>query len=71
MAEQVLKAHPLSPPGTPSQLPPILLGGALATVFFLTMIGFSRRRATVVETALMFLYVVYGGWMSGKEELLE
>lgn len=35
------------------------------------MIGFSRRRATVVETALMFLYVVYGGWMSGKEESLE
>ncbi|KAJ9121616.1 hypothetical protein QFC22_002236 [Naganishia vaughanmartiniae] len=67
----LIAAHPLSPPFSKTQLPPILLGGALATVFFLTMIGFSRRSATVVETALIFLYVIYSAWISGKEELLE
>ncbi|KAJ9098338.1 hypothetical protein QFC19_006462 [Naganishia cerealis] len=35
------------------------------------MIGFSRRSATVVETALIFLYVIYCAWLSGKEEVLE
>lgn len=65
------QAHPLSPPHSATHLPPILLGAALTTVFFLTMIGFTRRRATVVETALVFLYVTYCAWISGKEELLQ
>ncbi|GHJ87558.1 hypothetical protein NliqN6_3960 [Naganishia liquefaciens] len=67
----LIAAHPLSPPHSTTHLPPILLGAALTTVFFLTMIGFTRRRATVVETALVFLYVIYCAWISGKEELLE
>lgn len=68
--EKPSQAHPFSPPHSATHLPPILLGAALTTVFFLTMIGFTRRRATVVETALVFLYVTYCAWISGKEELL-
>jgi hypothetical protein len=65
------QSHPLSPPFSKTQLPPIFLGLALATVFFLTMIAFSRRSATSIETSLIFLYIIYGAWMSGKEELME
>jgi hypothetical protein len=35
------------------------------------MIAFSRRSATSIETSLIFLYIIYGAWMSGKEELME
>lgn len=68
---RALQSHPLSPPFSKTQLPPIFLGLALATVFFLTMIAFSRRSATSIETSLIFLYIIYGAWMSGKEELME
>ncbi len=61
------QAYPLTDPITASTLHPILLGAALTTVLFLTFIGFARRRATVIETALVFLYVVYSAWMSARE----
>jgi hypothetical protein len=35
-----------------------MLGAALTTVLFLSLIGFTLRRTNVLETSLVFVYVV-------------
>jgi hypothetical protein len=35
-----------------------MLGAALTTVLFLSLIGFALRRTNVLETSLVFVYVV-------------
>lgn len=48
-------------------LPAFLLGAALTAVLFLSLIGFSLKRTNVLETSLVFVYVVYSAWLSGVE----
>lgn len=47
--------------------PAFLLGAALTAVLFLSLIGFSLKRTNVLETSLVFVYVVYSAWLSGVE----
>ncbi|ODN73879.1 hypothetical protein L202_07396 [Cryptococcus amylolentus CBS 6039] len=47
--------------------PAFLLGLALSSVVFLSMIGFTLKRTNVLETSLVFVYVVYSAWLSGVE----
>jgi hypothetical protein len=46
------------PASDESNITPFLLGCALTTVVFLSMIGFSLKRTNVLETSLVFVYVV-------------
>jgi hypothetical protein len=46
------------PSATTSSFPAFLLGSALTAVVFLSLIGFSLRRTNVLETSLVFVYVV-------------
>ncbi|WVF66666.1 hypothetical protein IAT40_001407 [Kwoniella sp. CBS 6097] len=64
----VIKAFPLSPE---SSFPAFLLGSTLTAVLFLSLIGFSLRRTNVLETSLVFVYVVYSAWLSGVEAAME
>ncbi|WWC67206.1 uncharacterized protein I206_101113 [Kwoniella pini CBS 10737] len=64
----VIKAFPLSSENT---LPAFLLGCALTCVLFLSLIGFTLRRTNVLETSLVFVYVVYSAWLSGVEGAME
>jgi hypothetical protein len=63
-----------------------MLGAALTTVLFLSLIGFTLRRTNVLETSLVFVYVVvsrntiwivwvtdrqYSAWLSGVEAEME
>ncbi|OWT37627.1 hypothetical protein J008_00442 [Cryptococcus neoformans] len=57
----VIKTFPSLP------LPAFLLGAALTAVLFLSLIGFSLKRTNVLETSLVFVYVVYSAWLSGVE----
>ncbi|ORY23537.1 ICE2-domain-containing protein [Naematelia encephala] len=59
------------PPSSESSLPAFLLGAALTTVVFLSLIGFTLRRTNVLETSLVFVYVVYSAWLSGVEAAME
>lgn len=52
-------------------LPAFLLGAALASTVFLSLIGFSLRRTNVLETSLVLLYVAYSAWLSGAESAME
>ncbi|RXK39638.1 hypothetical protein M231_03140 [Tremella mesenterica] len=47
------------------------LGAALTAVFFLSVIGFALRRTNVLETSMVFVYVVYSAWLSGVESSAE
>lgn len=47
--------------------PAFLLGAALTAVLFLSLIGFTLKRTNVLETSLVFVYVVYSAWLSGVE----
>jgi hypothetical protein len=49
------QSFPLS---TTSAFPAFLLGAALTAVLFLSLIGFTLRRTNVLETSLVFVYVV-------------
>ncbi|WRT63310.1 uncharacterized protein IL334_000215 [Kwoniella shivajii] len=64
----VIVAFPLSPE---SSFPAFLLGCALTAVVFLSLIGFTLRRTNVLETSLVFVYVVYSAWLSGVEAAME
>lgn len=55
------------PPPDSSALPSFLLGIALTTTFFLTIIGFSLRRTNVVETSLVMAYVTWSVWLLSVE----
>lgn len=57
----VVKTFPSLP------FPAFLLGAALTAVLFLSLIGFSLKRTNVLETSLVFVYVVYSAWLSGVE----
>jgi len=46
------------PSGPASSIPAFMLGAALTTVLFLSLIGFTLRRTNVLETSLVFVYVV-------------
>ncbi|KAL7420250.1 hypothetical protein Q5752_005219 [Cryptotrichosporon argae] len=46
------------PPTSTSSVSAFLLGCAITSVLFLSLIGFSLRRTNVLETSLVFLYVV-------------
>jgi hypothetical protein len=63
-----------------------MLGAALTSVLFLSLIGFTLRRTNVLETSLVFVYVVvscqgekafsvadeqYSAWLSGVEAEME
>lgn len=54
-----------------SSLPAFLLGVALTTVVFLSLIGFTLRRTNVLETSLVFVYVVYSAWLSSVEATMD
>lgn len=43
----------------------------MSAVIFLSLIGFSLRRTNVLETSLVFVYVVYSAWLSGVEATME
>nr|ODN87043.1 hypothetical protein L203_03817 [Cryptococcus depauperatus CBS 7841]ODO01306.1 hypothetical protein L204_02034 [Cryptococcus depauperatus CBS 7855] len=64
----VVKVFPLS---STSALPAFFLGSALTSVLFLSLIGFSLKRTNVLETSLVFVYVVYSAWLSGIEGEME
>ncbi|WWC85447.1 uncharacterized protein L201_000310 [Kwoniella dendrophila CBS 6074] len=64
----IIKAFPLSPENS---FPAFLLGCALTAVLFLSLIGFTLRRTNVLETSLVFVYVVYSAWLSGVEAAME
>ncbi|OCF60055.1 hypothetical protein L486_02728 [Kwoniella mangroviensis CBS 10435] len=64
----IIKAFPLSPENS---FPAFLLGCALTSVLFLSLIGFTLRRTNVLETSLVFVYVVYSAWLSGVEGAME
>ncbi|WVW81372.1 hypothetical protein I302_103364 [Kwoniella bestiolae CBS 10118] len=64
----IIKAFPLS---NENSLPAFLLGCALTSVLFLSLIGFTLRRTNVLETSLVFVYVVYSAWLSGVEAAME
>ncbi|KAL0253926.1 hypothetical protein I308_101304 [Cryptococcus tetragattii IND107] len=57
----IIKTFPSLP------FPAFLLGAALTAVLFLSLIGFSLKRTNVLETSLVFVYVVYSAWLSGVE----
>ncbi|WVQ82584.1 hypothetical protein IAT38_004714 [Cryptococcus sp. DSM 104549] len=59
------------PPSSTSSFPAFLLGAALTAVLFLSLIGFTLRRTNVLETSLVFVYVVYSAWLSGVEGEME
>lgn len=46
------------PTGESSSFPAFLLGSALTAVLALSLIGFGLRRTNVLETSLVFVYVV-------------
>lgn len=46
------------PTGPSASIPAFMLGCALTTVLFLSLIGFTLRRTNVLETSLVFVYVV-------------
>ncbi|KAK4684740.1 hypothetical protein P7C73_g5424, partial [Tremellales sp. Uapishka_1] len=64
----VVKTFPSS---STSSFPAFLLGTALTSVLFLSFIGFALRRTNVLETSLVFVYVVYSAWLSGIEAAME
>ncbi|GFZ44750.1 hypothetical protein JCM24511_02475 [Saitozyma sp. JCM 24511] len=64
----VVMSFPLS---TTSAFPAFLLGAALTAVLFLSLIGFTLRRTNVLETSLVFVYVVYSAWLSGIEAAMD
>ncbi|WVO20710.1 uncharacterized protein IAS62_002009 [Cryptococcus decagattii] len=57
----IIKTFPSLP------FPAFLLGAALTAVLFLSLIGFTLKRTNVLETSLVFVYVVYSAWLSGVE----
>ncbi|KAK8844666.1 hypothetical protein IAR55_006515 [Kwoniella newhampshirensis] len=59
------------PPSSTSSFPAFLLGSALTAVLFLSLIGFTLRRTNVLETSLVFVYVVYSAWLSSVEGEME
>lgn len=67
-------------------MPAFMLGVVLTTVLFLSFIGFTLRRTNVLETSLIFVYVVvsrqaqkkrlcltvqYSAWLSSVEAAME
>ncbi|KAL7418172.1 ICE2-domain-containing protein [Mrakia frigida] len=61
----LIRIFPPSPLSSP--YPPFLLGIALTTTLFLTLIGFRLRRTNFVETALVFAYVIWSVWLLDVE----
>ncbi|KIJ45664.1 hypothetical protein M422DRAFT_166584 [Sphaerobolus stellatus SS14] len=45
-----------------------LLGASIASLFFLTLIGFALRRTNVIESAGLALFLAYNVWLCGYEE---
>lgn len=45
-----------------------LLGASIASLFFLTVIGFALRRTNVIESAGMALFLAYNVWLCGYDE---
>lgn len=43
-----------------------LVGAALTSLVFLTLIGFGARRTNVIETAGLALYVTYNIWLCSE-----
>jgi len=58
----VVVAYPSS---ASSPLSSTLLGVALTTLIFLTLIGFSLRRTNVVESAALTLFLAFNIWLAG------
>lgn len=57
-SEETLTRRKSFPLSTTSAFPAFLLGAALTAVLFLSLIGFTLRRTNVLETSLVFVYVV-------------
>jgi hypothetical protein len=57
------------PSGPASSIPAFMLGAALTTVLFLSLIGFALRRTNVLETSLVFVYVVVSHLTSDRPPL--
>jgi len=51
-----------------SPLSSTLLGVALTTLIFLTLIGFVLRRTNVIETSGMALFIAYNVWLCGFDQ---
>jgi len=45
-----------------------LLGASIASLFFLTVIGFALRRTNVIESAGLALFLAYNVWLCGYDE---
>lgn len=53
------------PSSATSPLAATLLGAAITSYIFLTLIGFSLRRSNIIESSALALFLAYNIWLCG------